>query len=205
MGPQHDAAREEAQALAALDALGPVELEDAAAITPHAPDQSAEAQAFTQVAQLLAVGVTPIAPPARLRERLLARIQAPATPAVEPSAALPAAAEPPSAAPWIVRAQEGRWRDGPAPGLSIKMLFYDATRQYATHLLRIAPGAHVPRHLHAETEELYVLEGSCVFNDELFAVGDYMRMVAGSVHDLAQSDTGCLLLVQGSTRSTILP
>ena len=96
---------------------------------------------------------------------------------------------------------QGTWTPGPSPGVFLRTLFFDAAHQYATLLLRIEPGARVERHQHADAEELYVLEGSCRFDDYTFQVGDYLRMPAGSVHNTGTSDTGCLLLVRYSTRS----
>lgn len=197
MGEQFAAAAQEKQAIAALQALGALESEDAAVFTTH--ERSGEAEAFERVVSMLGAGVTPVAPPARLRERLLARLQSQTTPALSRQPLSPHDSV--SIQPWIVRAQAGQWQDGPAPGLSCKLLFHDVIQQRATQLLRIAPGAVVPPHQHADAEELYIVEGSCVFHGETFAVGDYIRMTAGSVHDLVTSEHGCVLLVQGSTRS----
>jgi anti-sigma factor ChrR (cupin superfamily) len=92
------------------------------------------------------------------------------------------------------------WDQGPAPGIVLRTLFLDAARQYATQLIRLAPGTQVEPHWHADAEECYVLEGSFSVDTSTFQAGDYVRMPAGSAHNTITSDTGCLLLVMASPR-----
>ena len=197
---------DEDQALAALYALGALDSQEAAdfAARWQAGDAAADPADFARVVQLLGYSVAPVSPPTSLRERLLTSLRTEATSAPPNTVEQRRAPESLSRTPFILRANEGTWAQSSSPGVFIRTLFFDAVRQYATLLLRIEPGALVERHQHADTEELYVLEGSCRFDEYTFQVGDYVRMPAGSVHNTGTSDTGCLLLVVSSTRSTAL-
>lgn len=62
-------------------------------------------------------------------------------------------------------------------------------------LLRYAPGAAVPRHLHTGLETIFVLEGSQ--NDERghYPAGTLVLNPEGSAHSV-WSDEGCVVLIQ---------
>ncbi len=70
-----------------------------------------------------------------------------------------------------------------------------------TMLVRLAPGGTIARHRHAQIEELYVMEGSCICAGELLEPGDYHRAEAGSVHPVTYGELGCLALVITSSRN----
>lgn len=61
-------------------------------------------------------------------------------------------------------------------------------------LLRLAPGAGYPVHVHEVAEEVFVIEG--VYEDlgQQYGPGAYLRYPPGSAHD-ARSSTGCTFLV----------
>jgi anti-sigma factor ChrR (cupin superfamily) len=65
----------------------------------------------------------------------------------------------------------------------------------AVALLRYAPGARVPQHLHMGLETILVLEG--VQSDERgsYPVGTLVLNPEGSVHSV-WSDPGCVVLIQ---------
>lgn len=65
----------------------------------------------------------------------------------------------------------------------------------AVALLRYAPGARVPRHLHTGLETILVLEG--VQSDERgsYPVGTLVLNPEGSTHSV-WSDPGCVVLIQ---------
>ena len=103
----------------------------------------------------------------------------------------------------IVRSNEGEWEEI-AKGVSLKPLFVDQDRGYATALIRMRPGVGYPKHRHVETEECYVLDGDLQIGGQTFRAGDYVRAEAGSIHEGIYSEQGCTLLILSSQRNEIL-
>ncbi|AZQ69598.1 allophanate hydrolase [Silicimonas algicola] len=62
-------------------------------------------------------------------------------------------------------------------------------------LLRYAPGARVPRHLHTGLETIFVLEGSQCDESGTYAAGSVVLNPEGSVHSV-WSDEGCVLMIE---------
>jgi quercetin dioxygenase-like cupin family protein len=97
-----------------------------------------------------------------------------------------------------VRASDGAWRDGPTDGLSMKLIFSDPTRQSYTSLVRMRPGARLPRHRHLTTEQVYMIEGDGHVAGHVLGPGDYYQMPAGSVHEVSYTEGGCIFLLIAS-------
>lgn len=84
------------------------------------------------------------------------------------------------------------WEPTGFPGVERKLLYQDgAGRQ--TALIRMAPGARLPRHRHAALEQTFVLEGALVDEDGACTAGNYVWRRPGSVH-AAWAPDGCLVL-----------
>ena len=62
-------------------------------------------------------------------------------------------------------------------------------------------GATNPAHLHAETEECFVVEGDLRDGDLHMHAGDNIRSEAGTSHAVS-TDEGCLLFVTASLRDS---
>lgn len=62
-------------------------------------------------------------------------------------------------------------------------------------LVRFAPGAVGAPHIHAEGEEVFVVEGSYADENGSYAKGTWVRAPAGSSH-APVSETGCLLWIK---------
>lgn len=79
------------------------------------------------------------------------------------------------------------------PGLRARTLVNapDAGRELS--LIRADAGAALEGHAHEGVEELYVLEGSCLIENQQMVAGDYHRAAAGSQHGPATTAEGCLL------------
>lgn len=187
--PRHEQDLKELAALYALEALGSEaqrqfsrSLETASASTRE------EVAAFHHVVQEPAFSGPAIAPPASLKERLMARI------AQEPQETADATGF------TFVRSEGLAWQEL-APGLSMKVLFHDAAAARTTLLLRLAPGGTLIGHRHPQVEELYVLEGSCLCAGEFLQVGDYHRAEEGTVHPVTSSEEGCLVLIMTSSKN----
>ncbi|MDQ3816820.1 MAG: cupin domain-containing protein [Acidobacteriota bacterium] len=93
-----------------------------------------------------------------------------------------------------VRAAEGEWHEL-LEGVAVKQLYVDAERGTVTSLFKLQPGASLPIHFHAGTEECLVLEGDLRTDEIVLHRGDYHCAPKGSRHPLIMSVTGALLLI----------
>ena len=84
------------------------------------------------------------------------------------------------------------WEPTKYPGVSIKMLYRDASGKLTT-LTRMAAGARLPDHRHTGVEQSFVLEGTLVDDDGACEAGNFVHRSQGSVHS-AWSPDGCIVL-----------
>ncbi|MBR0554482.1 cupin domain-containing protein [Ciceribacter sp. L1K23] len=70
-------------------------------------------------------------------------------------------------------------------------------------LLRYAPGASVPRHLHQGLETILVLSGSQSDEYGHYSAGSFVANAAGSSHSVT-SEEGCVVLIQWTRPVKIL-
>lgn len=120
-----------------------------------------------------------VAPPAPLRDRVLARARA--------DARFHEGLR-------TIRADEG-WIVF-APGIEIKMLFRDEQAGTKSFLARLAPGVSMPEHDHGTSEECIVLEGEVTLGDITIRAGDYHLARGGAHHDTLTTRTGALLYLR---------
>ncbi|HET6521290.1 MAG TPA: cupin domain-containing protein, partial [Geminicoccaceae bacterium] len=92
-----------------------------------------------------------------------------------------------------VRVDELPWTPTKFPGIEIKVLMEDKETGLLTALTRLAPGAVLPLHEHADLEQTFVLEGSLVDDEGEVTVGNYVWRPAKSRHE-ARAPRGCLAL-----------
>ena len=90
-------------------------------------------------------------------------------------------------------ADHGSFRATPVPGITYRLLSRDHERNRVTCLLRLAPGARLPAHIHPGVEECVVLEGTVIVGQTRMRVGDYQRAEADSEHVEQWTDTGALV------------
>jgi anti-sigma factor ChrR (cupin superfamily) len=168
---------------AALYALGALAAEEAAAYRAHLETGCvvcrAEVDAVRDVACALGLTAEPAAPPAAVRERLLAR-------AAAPPAALPAY--------HFVAADQGNWIRV-APGILRKDLAPEPGSPSRSYLIRMEPGTVGGVHTHAAVEHCLVIEGDFRTAGRLLHAGDYHRAARGSAHAGNTTAGGCLLLI----------
>jgi len=91
-----------------------------------------------------------------------------------------------------VRRGEVAWQPF-RPGVEIHRLWGDPAGASAA-LLRYAPGASVPRHVHEGVENVHVLEGAQRDDRGLHVAGSHVVNEAGSTHQVDSPD-GCVVLV----------
>jgi anti-sigma factor ChrR (cupin superfamily) len=127
-------------------------------------------------------------PTASLWERLARRIAA-------ETGQEPAGAAPPGR-------PEPEW-EGAAPGISFRLLATDTEKKRVSMLVRLAPGAAYPPHRHAGVEELFLLHGELMIDDQKLYPGDYYRAEAGSSDQRVWSETGCTCVLLTSTQDVL--
>jgi CheY-like chemotaxis protein len=104
-----------------------------------------------------------------------------------------------AAPPW----REPEWQEV-APGITCQLLATDAHRNRLSMLVRLAPGTEYPPHQHEGVEELYMLQGALVVDEDTFYPGDYRRAPASSVDRRVWSETGCTGVLLTSLGDVIL-
>jgi anti-sigma factor ChrR (cupin superfamily) len=104
--------------------------------------------------------------------------------------------------PALQQRTEPDWEEA-APGLSYKLLATDTERDHVSMLVRLAPGANYPPHIHAGVEELYLLHGELWIDDKKLYPGDYNRAEAGTGDQRIWSETGCTCVLLTSTRDVL--
>jgi anti-sigma factor ChrR (cupin superfamily) len=107
----------------------------------------------------------------------------------------------PSVAPcqqWV----EPEWEDV-APGIECKLLATDRERDRVSMLVRLARGGEYPAHIHADLEELHLLEGELWIDERKLYPGDYNRAVPGTGDGRVWSETGCVCVLVTSTRDLL--
>jgi len=159
-----------------------------------ASSSETELKSFKEVVALLGLSAPSVTSPLSLKDRLLSRIREKALTKHKSEA---------SQGFLYVRSEEREWKEI-EDGVSLKPLFFDSARQYATALVRMKAKTSFPRHRHTETEECYVIEGAIEMDGQLFRAGDYIRAEAGSIHEGIFSESGCTLLILSSQRNEIL-
>ena len=97
-----------------------------------------------------------------------------------------------------VRATARAWRQSGIRGVEISPLLTEPMRQTMTALVRMAPGAQLPRHRHVTDEQFYMLEGDGHVQGQVLQAGDYYQAAAGTVHDITYTDRGCVFLLLAS-------
>lgn len=95
----------------------------------------------------------------------------------------------------VVAADGTPWQPTDVAGVDVRVLAQDVENRTISTLMRLAPGATYPSHLHRGREECFVLEGDLRFGDQVMGEGDHMVAVAGSVHTELTSREGCTALV----------
>jgi anti-sigma factor ChrR (cupin superfamily) len=128
-------------------------------------------------------------PPAALQERLALRIAAET--GTDPAM--------PPARDWV----EPEWEEV-APGILCKLLATDADKHRVSMLVRMLPGVAYPPHVHAEVEELHLLDGELWIDERKLYPGDYNKAAAPTRDSRVWSETGCTCVLVTSTRDILM-
>jgi anti-sigma factor ChrR (cupin superfamily) len=160
---------------ATLWALDRLDADEARAFAAHLAEGCAacrdEVDGLTAVTRDLALAAPPVTPPSSVRARVVR-----------------------AASFRFVLDLEGEWIDI-AAGVQQKTLAAGGGGVSQTYLIRMAPGARVPRHEHAAVEHCYVVDGDLHIAGRHVGRGDYHRAAAGTAHEAPWSERGCVLLI----------
>lgn len=151
------------------------------------PKAAAALREFGHAAEAAASAMPKVAPPARLRDRVLSIATPPAPPASERHGEGLGA----------IRSTEGKWRKSRYEGITYKRLYIDKAAGLVTMLVRLEPGAVLPAHRHARTEQCLIVEGDLVHAGHTYGRGDFTWAEAGSVDPTLTTRGGALLLIIG--------
>ena len=104
----------------------------------------------------------------------------------------------PAAPSW----SEPEWEEV-ASGISVKLLATDEYTHRVSMVVRLAPGASYPPHMHAGVEELHLLHGELWIDDRKLYPGDYNRAEPGTSDQRVWSGTGCTCVLLTSTQDLL--
>jgi ChrR Cupin-like domain len=143
-----------------------------------------------------AVGVIPYGAPtmpmaADLKDRLFDRL------GLEPVEAVPEREPeiPPALKMFTIRAADLDWQPRRIEGVQAVVLFRDEVSRTQHLLVKAAAGVVYPLHQHAGIEEIYMLEGELIIDDQVYLAGDYIRSYPNSIH-APFTNTGCMFLIR---------
>ena len=108
----------------------------------------------------------------------------------------------PPVLPTVSRWSEPEWEQV-APGIECKLLATDTERQRVSMLVRLAPGASYPGHIHAGVEELHLLDGELWIDKRRLFPGDYYDAAPETGDDIVWSETGCTCVLMTSTEDSL--
>ncbi len=139
-----------------------------------------------------AVGVIPYSAPtmpmaADLKDRLFDRL------GLEPVEAVLEA--PPNLKMFAIRAADLDWQPRRIEGVQAVVLFRDEVSRTQHLLVKAAAGVVYPFHQHEGIEEIYMLEGELIIDDEVYLAGDYIRSYPNSIH-APSTTTGCMFSIR---------
>ena len=100
---------------------------------------------------------------------------------------------PPELASTYIDPTEMPWTASEFPGIEHKVLWADPDTGRSTILFKLAPGAIVPSHEHADIEQTWIVSGSFEDHEGKALPGHYIWRPAGNRHE-ARSVDGAVIL-----------
>ena len=185
---------EQQQELASLHAVGALTAEEQARFERDLaanPELRAFVRDLHRAADLIAISSATAKPPAQLKGKVLARIDAlQATQRPGPS---PAPTTPLGLRFEDATSQRG-WKALPVAGAYIKLLSLEREHGYAVLMGKLDPGTRYPAHVNVGPEDFCILTGDLVVGDRRMAAGDFHHADRGSQHAENYSVEGCTLI-----------
>jgi anti-sigma factor ChrR (cupin superfamily) len=177
--------------LYALDLLDPDERIWVETQVLECPDLAEELASYQA-----AVGVIPYSAPimpmaADLKDRLFDKL------GLEPVEAVPEL--PPELSPnlkmFAIRSADLDWQPRRIEGVQAVVLFRDEVNRTQHLVVKAVAGVVYPFHQHEGIEEIYMLEGELIIDDQVYLAGDYIRSYPNSIH-APSTNTGCMFLIR---------
>jgi hypothetical protein len=169
--------------LYALDLLSEEEKEWIQQQVSDCPDLAEELATYQSAVTAIPYSVPTLTIPENLKERLFERLELDTPPHLPKP-------QKTTASPIAVRSQDLNWQPHTVPGVTIAIVHTDEVKREIVGFLRAEPGVHYPFHRHAAREEILMLEGDLVVEDEVYGAGDYIRSYPGSSH-APHTNNGC--------------
>jgi quercetin dioxygenase-like cupin family protein len=179
--------------LAPLYVLDLLEIEDrlwVEAQVVDCPDLAEELANYRTAVGLLPYGAPPVSMAADLKDRLFDRLGLEPVTEPEPAPELLAERE-----IYAVRSQDLDWKPHRVEGVQCAILSVDDKQRMRSMVVKVAAGVTYPLHRHGGIEEIYMLEGDLIIENETYFAGDYIRSFSGSIH-APSSVTGCMFVIR---------
>ena len=173
---------DEVEALVLADSVGALDRDERLELATRIAELSADDQ--TRLAHLyeattaIAASVDAVAPPAHVRERVLAAAHTPTR--------------------YTLWGTATDWFETGLPGIRARVLAVDKVRSLATLLIRAEPGAVYPSHKHHGPEECFVISGSIVIDGRILRAGDFHHADEDSEHGEITTTEGAEVLLVGA-------
>lgn len=194
--------------LAPLYALDLLDLEERLWVEAQivdCPDLAEELASYQTAVSLMPFSAEPVPMAADLKDRLFDRIDsqqieqldsAPALAVVIPPPEFPPP-EPPLHQMFALRSQELKWQPHRIEGVNVVVLFVDRVQRMRSMIVKVAAGVTYPLHRHGGVEEIYMLEGELIIDEQVYLAGDYIRSQSGSLH-APSTNMSCMFLIRAS-------
>ncbi|MGE4061943.1 MAG: cupin domain-containing protein [Rhodospirillaceae bacterium] len=187
--PINPCAHSETTSAFAVQALSPQESAGAAAHIGGCRSCLAELQLLRAVTDRFTAWPRDIlSAPASLGPRLAARID-------------PDAGTGPDACPQEPWSEPG-WEQV-AEGVECKVLAADPHAHRVSMIVRLAPGASYPAHVHADREELHLLDGELWIDETMLKPGGYYAAAEQTSDTRVWTKTGCTCVLTTSTKDIL--
>ena len=199
--------KERLQELAALNAVGALDGEDAVEYQRLVADCAylrQEIAGFNEVAARLAqtLPVT-VRPSSALKASIMQRLGEAPTPDPRLAALSQLLPRQTEGFAFLAQAEASGWQRLRVPGAAFKLLSWDRERGYAVALGKLAPGAQYPAHPHHGPEDLYMLSGDLHIGSQVLQAGDYHHAAPGTAHPVNFTEAGCTLLIVLTTENLL--
>jgi anti-sigma factor ChrR (cupin superfamily) len=180
--------------LAPLYALDLLDLEERLWVEAQVlacPDLAEELTSYQTAVGLVPYGAPTVPMAADLKDRLFDRL------GLDPIEAVPETAPEITLDPRMlaIRATDLDWQPRRIPGVQAAVLFRDEVNRIQNLVVKAAAGVVYPLHQHVGIEEIYMLEGELIINDQIYLAGDYIRSYPNSIH-APFTNTGCMFLIR---------
>lgn len=174
--------------LYALDLLAESEKATVEQAIDQCPELAEELASYESAATAMAYDVPVLPMATSLKNQLFDRLglDAPAA-SIRPEPVSPVQRPPSYSA---VRSQDLNWQPYSTPGVLIAIVHRNKVTRELIGFLKAEPGVCYPLHRHAAIEEIFMMEGDLVIEDQVYGAGDYIRSLPGSSH-APHTNGGC--------------